>query len=72
MAESSTYICPNQRIKGVGRQLLLHARVHAESTALTYVIAFVVAHNVGILRISDGAHADPVNNSIRPNFPQRN
>ena len=54
MAESSTYICPNHRVKGVGRQLLVNALRHAEETPLKYVVAFVVAHNVGILRIIDG------------------
>jgi L-amino acid N-acyltransferase YncA len=53
IAESSTYICPNQQAKGVGRGLLSYALRHAQNTPLKYVVAFIFTDNVGALRIID-------------------
>lgn len=53
MAESSTYISPDRRVRGIGRALLSHALRHARDTPLKYVVAFLFADNAGALRITD-------------------
>jgi L-amino acid N-acyltransferase YncA len=52
-AESSTYVCPTTRARGLGRGLLLHALVHAEATPIRYITANVLANNERIMRICD-------------------
>lgn len=52
-AESSTYIDPATRAKGVGRALLSHAIEYAERTTLRYVTAYIKTDNAGALRLTD-------------------
>jgi L-amino acid N-acyltransferase len=52
-AESSTYICPNQRVRGLGKTLVAYALAQARLSSLQYVIAFVVESNTAALRIGE-------------------
>ena len=52
-AESSTYISPQNKAKGLGKALVEYALDHAKKTDLQYISAFVAESNTYSLRIAD-------------------
>lgn len=51
-AESSTYISPHSRSRGLGTSLIAHALQHASGTQIQYVTAFVSPSNEQSIRIA--------------------
>jgi len=50
-AESSTYISPRSRGRGVGRKLLGFATEHAKSVNLSHVVGFILKDNEATIKI---------------------
>lgn len=50
-AESSTYVSSTVKTKGVGRALIMHATEHSRHVGLDYIVAFIRAENIAMIRI---------------------
>lgn len=50
-AESSTYVASAVTARGVGRTLISHATEHSRNVRLDYIVAFIRAENVAMIRI---------------------